>query len=169
MRYQLTLNFLIFTLLAQPMPAAAEIPKLSEVDPGAVYRGAQPTELADYQRLRDEFGVRTIINLRKDETVEQERVTVEALGMKFMSFPMTAMSYPSKKKMNRIYAAMTNPDLQPVFIHCKAGKDRTGLAVGLYRVKKQNWDRHDAYQEMLSFGFNRWYIGLLAYFWLHTH
>ena len=39
------------------------------------------------------------------------------------------------------------------FVHCSHGQDRTGLLVGLYRLK-QGWAKTNAYTEMLTNGFH---------------
>lgn len=40
------------------------------------------------------------------------------------------------------------------YVHCERGQDRTGLIVGVYRVKVEHWTKADAYQEMLKHGFH---------------
>ena len=41
----------------------------------------------------------------------------------------------------------------PVFVHCQIGRDRTGCAIGAYRIAKQGWTAEQAIQEMERYGF----------------
>jgi protein tyrosine/serine phosphatase len=44
----------------------------------------------------------------------------------------------------------------PVYVHCRAGRDRTSLIVALYRVWQQGWTAATAWQkEALDFGHGR--------------
>lgn len=147
--------------------AHAEILRFQEVAPG-IYRGSQPESPQDYDLLQD-LGIRTIINLRtSDDLIAQEGEIAEARGMRFLSFPMNSFFAPKKSKINAILSELTRPENQPVFVHCKHGKDRTGLVIGLYRVEFENVDRHEAYAEMRAIGFNPWLWGLERTFWKRT-
>jgi len=84
--------------------------------------------------------------------------------MNFVSVPLSGFFSPSDTDMNRVLADLQNPDLLPILIHCQHGEDRTGLAVGLYRVLVQNVAPKDAYQEMLDHGFHPLLLGLKDYF-----
>jgi tyrosine-protein phosphatase SIW14 len=44
------------------------------------------------------------------------------------------------------------PEYQPVFVHCQAGKDRTGLVVAVYRILVDGWSVDDAISERKTFG-----------------
>jgi len=50
-------------LIGVSTESLAAIPKFSEVDPGKVYRGAQPTEKIDFQWLRDEVYFGAIVRI----------------------------------------------------------------------------------------------------------
>lgn len=112
-------------------------------------------------------GVRTIIYLRTENS-SREREIVNRLGMNFEEFPIDAFSYPEEKTVNGALAALTDQKLQPVFIHCQHGKDRTGLIIGLYRVHFEHWAPTQAYQEMKAIGFSSFLFGLKQYFDDHT-
>jgi hypothetical protein len=60
---------------------------------------------------------------------------------------------------------LTSAHLQPVYIHCELGRDRSGLIIGLYRVRYEGWSPCAAYAEMQQFGFNERLRGLDRYFW----
>lgn len=152
----------ILTLLIASIASNAAIPRFSEVSPG-IYRGGQPTESRDYDDLR-ERGIRTIINLRTDHD-RLERKKSKKLGMKLIEIGIHPLVPVSEKDMNQVLRDLANPNLRPIFIHCREGKDRTGLAIGLYRVRYEGWTQQRAYLEMLSFGFSEYLFFLKNYFW----
>ncbi len=147
--------------------AEAKIDKFSRVADG-IYRGDQPDNKDDFQYLKS-IGIRTIINLRDDpKLVDWEYAMTASAGIDLRSFPINSIKGPSKRTMNAILKALSNPNLQPVFIHCKQGKDRTGLAIGLYRYHFEGWTQAKAWNEMLSFGFRPILIGLSSFYFSHT-
>lgn len=151
-------------MMAGSAAAWAEIPRFAVVTP-QIYRGGQPESAADYDALRA-LGVRTILNLRRDDSVAAERGQAARLGMAFETAGIHPYEYPTDGLMERALNVLRDPMAAPVFVHCQLGKDRTGLVIGLYRVHEQDWDRREAYEEMKSFGYNPVLAGLTAYFWL---
>lgn len=148
-------------------PASAEIRRFRQVDTG-VYRGSQPENLADYKMLKDK-GIKTIINFRTwaASVAREERIS-RTMGFYFESFPMSAIwgvlfNIDRDTVRDALYT-MADPVMQPVFIHCLEGKDRTGMMAGLYRVHVQGWSFEEAYQEALSLGFNTKFKGITRSF-----
>ncbi|NDD92401.1 hypothetical protein EBZ37_09980 [bacterium] len=146
----------------------AEIIRLYEVEPGKVYRGSHPQNYEDLIALKN-MGIRTILNLRNNPDYNSWQSSLaQVLGFKVINRPTASLFSPSDRHVDEIQAILNNPSLQPVFIHCKHGKDRTGLMVGIYRVETQGWIPQDAYKEMKAIGFNPILIGLSQYFWSRT-
>ena len=119
------------------------------------YRGAQP-EIEDYQALK-ELGVNTVIDLRNDPT-DYAKGAVEALGMKYVSIPMSGWKYPKEKDVEAFLKLMNDPSTGTVYVHCKAGKHRTGLTGAVYRFTKYGWDYDKAYKEMKKYNFTPWWV-----------
>ena len=99
-----------------------------------------------------EIGIRTVVDLRSGEEVEQSRFDVRAHPVTFHHFPFvetlpdaeefarTPGFFPAKyvqmveEAAPQIVAALTalaDPDALPAVFHCTAGKDRTGLLSAL--------------------------------------
>ena len=124
-----------------------------------ISRGAQPS-LKGFKWLKD-VGVKTIVNLRDgDDDIENERQIVESLGLKYVSIPMSAFKKMTNAHVDKFLAVAKNSENEPVFVHCRQGRDRTGAILAAYRVKEQSWSVDKAYDEMLEFGFHTIFIGL---------
>lgn len=118
-----------------------------------LYRGAQP-EKDDYPALAA-LGVKTVIDLRNDPT-DYEKSAVEALGMKYVNIQMSGWKYADDKDVEQFMKLMNDPETGPVYVHCKAGKHRTGLVGAVYRFNKYGWDYDQAYKEMKKFNYTSW-------------
>jgi protein-tyrosine phosphatase len=131
-----------------------EINNFHMVAPG-VLRGAQPEDQA-LAELKGLANVQTVLNLRDEKNlIAQEKATVEALGMRYVSIPMDGAKMQDPGKIDAALAIMAGPGQQPVFVHCAMGKDRTGLVLAAYRIKYQSWQVDNAIQEMLLYGYDR--------------
>jgi len=152
---------IIACLLLATTVAWGYIPNLVEVEQN-ILRGGRPVG-SDFALL-EQKGIRTIISLEIASTVAKERRDAEALGMRFISIPMSVYQAPTNQEMNQILHHLNDSSLYPLFIHCKHGEDRTGLVIGLYRVENSHWSPQRAYEEMLKLGFHPKYAPLDNYF-----
>jgi len=101
-----------------------------------IYRGGQPMTCGELAYLKS-AGVKSILKLndRNSPVDEAEKAEAVRLGMRVESFafdPRTIGTSASCPDVQRAIAFIESPGNQPVFIHCTAGKDRTGYIVGLY-------------------------------------
>jgi tyrosine-protein phosphatase SIW14 len=142
-----------FTGLSQSGPQAfpnVNIKNFGQMDE-RFYRGAQPLE-GDFQSLKD-LGVNTVIDLRNDPT-DYEKTAVEALGMKYVNIPMSGWKTPKDKQIEQFLQLMNDSSTGTVYVHCKAGIHRTGVAGAVYRFTKYGWNYDKAYKEMKNFNFS---------------
>lgn len=150
--------------------ANAEIERFAEVSPG-IFRGSQPTTQADFDFLKA-HGVRSILSLQTfpwDIVTERRRARDNAIEYRNVYTPALPLA-PSERRVKEALVTLADPALHPIFVHCRLGRDRTGMIVGLYRIYCQNWTPEAAWAEMLRFGFTvDWTLrGLQTYFWAHT-
>lgn len=117
------------------------------------YRGGQP-EKGDYESLA-KLGVKTVIDLRNDPT-DYERPAVEALGMKYINIPMSGWKTADDDDVAKFMSLMNDPETGVVYVHCKAGKHRTGLVGAVYRFNQYGWNYDQAYQEMKRYNYTSW-------------
>ncbi|HEY0459656.1 MAG TPA: tyrosine-protein phosphatase [Pyrinomonadaceae bacterium] len=146
---------LSFSVLSFAQTAPAAFPNVKIQNFGQMderfYRGAQPNP-GDYQALKD-LGVHTVIDLRNDPTV-YEKTEVEKLGMKYVNIPMSGWKSPKDKDIVAFLNLMQESTTGTVFVHCKAGIHRTGVAGAVYRFTKYGWDYDKAYTEMKNYNFS---------------
>jgi protein tyrosine/serine phosphatase len=158
--------YLALSLLISSL-AHAEIKGYNHVTP-YISRGALPTEVRDYELLASS-GVKVVLSvLTTSSDIKKEKKIVERLGLQHVSIPLSGFFSPSNKDISKIMKLFANAKNKPVFVHCRYGEDRTGLVVGLYRVRQEGWTQEKAYQEMLDWGFTPALIGLTHYFWEHA-
>jgi tyrosine-protein phosphatase SIW14 len=109
-------------------------------------RGAQPTP-EGFRRLR-ERGIRTVVTLR---AAQDDGAALAGLGLN--SYWIRARQWnPKTEEVVRAMKVILTPEYQPVFVHCQAGKDRTGLVVAVYRILVDHWSAEDAIAERKVFG-----------------
>ncbi|MBS1793910.1 MAG: tyrosine-protein phosphatase [Acidobacteria bacterium] len=145
--------FFTFTVSAQTSPEnfpSVRIRNFGQMDE-RFFRGAQPLP-DDFQTLKD-LGVQTVIDLRNDPT-DYEKTAVEALGMKYVNIPMSGWRYPKQKYIDQFLSLMADAGTGTVYVHCKAGIHRTGIAGAVYRFTKYGWDYDRAYREMKNYNFS---------------
>lgn len=115
-----------------------------------LYRGAQPKD-QDYEALAA-MGVKTVIDLQRDgEANEQEMA--EAHGMKFYRIGMSDKNRPAEEQAELFLKIVNDPANQPVFVHCRGGRHRTGAMTAIYRITHDGWTADQAYQEMKQYDF----------------
>lgn len=160
--YLVLLGIILFACASQPVGPGNNIPAFKQVEP-SIYRGGQPTSLSDYQYLKS-VGVKNVLKLNSDSE-NDENSWAASTGMNIMYIPLSGLFEPSTGDMNRIESILADSTEQPLYVHCLHGEDRTGLAIGLYRVKHEGWTAQAAHDEMTNLGFHTILIGLEHYFW----
>lgn len=140
---------------------AREIRNFHKVDDD-LYRGGRPTctGLAKLEAL----GIRTFVDLGGAEAaIHPCKAEAAAHGMCFMRFkmslPKVILIGVSDAQLRKLFAAMKNAP-KPMFISCSLGRDRTGMVVALYRVKRREMSFNEARQEAVQYGYRSRYRGL---------
>lgn len=108
------------------------------VDPGKVYRSAQPK--GNLEELIEECRPASILNLRggsrKEGWYTAELEAAERHGIDFYDYPMSAEARPTRKQLLTLIDLMGRARY-PLLIHCKQGADRTGLASAVYLMTRR--------------------------------
>jgi protein tyrosine phosphatase (PTP) superfamily phosphohydrolase (DUF442 family) len=122
-----------------------------EVIPQKVYRSAQPTD-EQLRHWAEQYGIRTIINLRGDdeEEVEDEEATAKELGIEMISMNISSRRLTARFLLIELIEAIETAEM-PILIHCHSGIDRTGtasafaaMAIGDIDYEKAKWQAYVA-------------------------
>jgi len=121
---------------------------------GRLYRCGEitPRQLAYVARR---YGLRTVLSLLDPAAPESvaERRAAEELGLRWINVRLPGNGASTPEQRQRIKAVLLAPDAGPTLVHCAAGVNRTGLAVGLYRIHSQGWTVAEVLAEMRAYGF----------------
>ena len=114
-----------------------------------VLRGAQPSAVGIL--ILRALGVGTIIDLRlPDQVWAPEKAEAVKSGILYTNLPMESATAPSREQVNAILAAIASSPGR-VFVHCQAGKDRTGAIIACYRIAQHKWTSEEALREAVDF------------------
>ncbi len=112
-----------------------------------LYRSGQ-VKGEGFHKLR-ELGIRTVVNFRNEpEWIEWEKKIVEGLGIKYVSLPWSITRDVKPELLDQLFRVLDDPKNRPVLIHCKHGRDRTGvmttLALMRYGKLPEDFAREEA-------------------------
>jgi protein tyrosine/serine phosphatase len=144
--------------LAVALPAAAasanQIGKIGIENFGQVndhfYRGAQPYG-RDYEDLAA-MGVRVIIDLQDTDGDRDEVRLARAAGITYYRIPMSTRRPPTNDQLATFFRLVSDP-ANPVYVHCKGGRHRTGVMTAAYRMAFDRWTADRAFAEMKRYDF----------------
>jgi protein tyrosine/serine phosphatase len=128
--------------------------RFAAVDPGRLYRAGTVTP-AHLKKLSSDYGVRTVLSLldaNAPETIA-ERAAAEKLGLRWINVPLPGNGASTPEQRERIKQVLFDDSPSGLLVHCAAGTNRTGLAVGMYRMHRQGWTLDQVRAEMRRFDF----------------
>jgi protein tyrosine phosphatase (PTP) superfamily phosphohydrolase (DUF442 family) len=102
--------------------------------------------LAELKKL----GVNVVVDMRGKNKDEEAAVT--KLGMQYIPIPSHCL-FPKDGTFAKFLRVIRENQGKKVFVHCRLGDDRTGMAVAAYRMAEEGWSADEAMKEMKAFGF----------------
>jgi protein tyrosine/serine phosphatase len=135
--------------LAQRLPK-----RFATVVEGQLYRSGQVSP-AQLERLARDYGIRTVVSLLDPAVPASvaERRTAEQLAIAWHCIPLRGNGASTPAERAQIKGLLFDREAAPTLVHCGAGVNRTGLAVGMYRLHIQGWTLEQVLEEMGAFGF----------------
>lgn len=123
-----------------------------------LYRGGLPTD-EDMKGLKA-LGIKTDVNLMAGAGDAQERAIVAhekevaaKLGINFVNLAVPFNVDVPEAMVKQWLDIAVAPENQPVYIHCRHGRDRTGMMVSAYRIAEDGLTGQQALDEMKTFGY----------------
>ena len=132
------------------------IPNFGKVT-DALYRGALP-DARGYRALAERLEVRRVLSVIEHERAEDARIALASGIGEWHHIAFSDRDAPDPESVRRWldYVRSSERDGR-VFTHCRGGRHRTGVLVAVLRTTDQGWNKEQAYQEMLAYG---WYAAL---------
>lgn len=129
--------------------------RLHTVVEDRIYRSGKLTPAAMRQVVENN-DIRTVVDLGAWEPGTPEEALADAvaaeLGVDRIVFDLEGDATGDPNAYLHTLRIMTDPDRQPVLVHCGAGTERTGCTVILYRHIIEGVDVDEAYAEAESVG-----------------
>jgi len=130
-----------------------------------IWRGAAPT-INDVVSLKKDFGVNKIISLSESDGEAIAR-TCQQNEVKQIIIPIIFEDRFSVMKLFGYDIRNLLLNGSPTFVHCHAGKDRTGLLIAVFRCKYQGWCCKKAIAEAKLYGFGKFADPKIIDFYKH--
>ncbi len=130
---------------------------------GELYRASQPSsnQIASYKK---DYGIRTIVNLRGDNTgspwYDEEVEAAKKLGITHINFRMSARRELTQERSEELVSILRDAP-KPILVHCNGGADRSGLASALFLAAVAN-KGEEAAEDQLSFHYGHVSIPYLS-------
>jgi len=143
-----------------PPPADAAVFQLNK----DVYRGSQPSNDPDSIEFFRLLGIQTVVNLRAaheegmNEMRDQDWRGAHVQAIEHLELYPHAIAQEDIATFIKTIAASK----KPVFVHCQAGIERTGVMCAAYRIVFENWTPDEAIAEMTAGYGSRKYLPDLA-------
>ena len=124
------------------------LPNFGKVTPN-LYRGGLPS-VQGLEALK-KMGVGLVVDLRGPSKDEEGVAT--RLGMQYVAIP-SHCPFPKDETYAKFLRVLRENAGKKVFVHCRLGDDRTGMAIASYRMSEEGWSAEEAMKEMQTFGFS---------------
>jgi hypothetical protein len=116
-------------------------------------RGERPS-LAKVRDLAGQGYRRTVNLCAEAEGGDTPLITRAGLAgpLETVHLPIVDMHNPTLAQIVQLLDLLTAPGAPRTYLHCEAGRCRTGVMVACYRMAVMGWDETDAFTEAENFG-----------------
>lgn len=128
--------------------------RFAAVEPGRLYRSGEITP-RQLKHVTEQYHIQTVLSMLNpsDPRSQVEKAAAEELGLLWVCVPLTGDGASTPEQRRQIKEILLDDSLGPLLVHCAAGANRTGLAVGMYRIHHDGWNTSQVLDEMRRFGF----------------
>ena len=135
------------------------ISEFSLVAPG-IWRSGHFTEAAQWEYFAGLGGKRAI---KLDTLAEDNDSLAAAFGIEVLYHPISTLQQILLGPNDKDFRQAVSEIIPGTIVHCKNGWDRTGLAIGCFRLWQQKWSKNPARAEMDAHGYHEMLLGLTVY------
>jgi len=125
---------------------------------GNAYRSNHPSA-AFIKKLKNKYGVKTIISMRKADNSASyllEKEACEKYDVKLVNHRMSSRKLPKKEMVIGAQKLLQEAEY-PILIHCKSGADRAGLMSVFYKHFVEKQPIEEAVKQLsMKYGHFRW-------------
>lgn len=122
------------------------------------------------------INITSILNLESgsqvigDDSPLEEAMDAEKFNITFYSHPLGGFFPPSLKELRLAVRAISRTMVRSrpedrMYVHCRHGKDRTGMVIAAYRILCEGWSPERAAKEAISEGMHWVYLPWLIQLW----
>ncbi len=115
-----------------------------------LYRGSSPSPV-DVVNLKNKLGINRIVSLDRKSGNRIHNIATK-LGIDHVIIPIDGRKSSLMNLFQHDFKQLFLED-GPVFVHCQAGKDRTGLVIAIVKCKYMHENPEKAIAEAKSLGF----------------
>jgi tyrosine-protein phosphatase SIW14 len=146
--------------------------RLRVVTEGKLYRCGQ-LPAAGFREAFQRFGIRTVVNIREEDRdpllpddwlaqwrgrkgTQTEAEVCRAAGVRYVQIDGGVIDCPEGGRPAAVDAFLKvcdDPANHPILVHCKAGRDRTGLMCAIWRMEYEGRTKARAVAELKANGF----------------
>jgi len=121
---------------------------------GILSRSGQPL-IGEFQWLKDN-GWKGVVDLRVDgdhnEVSDDAKIPgFNELGLNYLKIQIVDGAAPTDEQGQELLSFATDPQNQPLHVHCRGGIGRAGTMIALYRYSVQGWPMEKAIEESKLF------------------
>jgi protein tyrosine phosphatase (PTP) superfamily phosphohydrolase (DUF442 family) len=132
---------------------------LATVQPQVLYRDGNQSP-CQFETAVRKVRPRVVVSLIDDtELADENKPQFQAeadylagKGVRLERIPVKLGGWPTKADVDKFMSVASDPDNQPVLVHCAQGVRRTGMMVAAYQMKQLGYDKDRAKAAVLSFG-----------------
>lgn len=132
---------------------------LATVAPRALYRDGNQSPCQFETAIR-KVQPKTVVSLIDDSEMadkrkpqfEAEGALLARKGIHLERIAIKLGGWPTKADVEKFIRLTSDPENQPVLVHCAQGVRRTGMMVAAYQMKVLGYDKERAKAELLTFG-----------------
>lgn len=128
-----------------------------------ILRGPSPSTRGDWKKLAA-LNVKHVLDLQTGATslgdgdLLREQQSAEEFGIRVWNLPLGNILPPSKSERRKASLMMYLYAQSGIYVHCKYGKDRTGIICADYLMNFEFMKRDAVIKNMKMMGMHWWYF-----------